>query len=77
MNWTSNELFTNNTKVIHYHLEANWYGLKNSIHKPSSIAVVFTNAAGNTSILLEDFLEKEGRNILQKYICTYVREELR
>ena len=63
MNWKSKKLFTNNTKIIHYHLEANWYGLKNSILEPSSIAVVVTNAAGNNSIILGKFLEEEGKNI--------------
>ena len=63
MNWASTKLFTNSTKVIHYHLEANWYELKNSIHEPSSISVVFTNAAGKNSIILREFLEEEGKNI--------------
>ena len=63
MNWTSTKLFTNSTKVIHYHLEANWYGLMNNIHKPISIAVVFSNAAGNKSIILGGYLEEEGKNI--------------
>ena len=60
MNWKSKKLNMNNTKIIRYHLEVNWYGLKNSIHEPNSIAVVFSNAAGNNSIILEEFLEEEG-----------------